>query len=118
MRRKPSPNWTCRSDGRPCEATPALTASGQPFAFRRALAEELVVLFEQLDDGCHIEVSKLFVHGLLEYIPCCADGRYRRDFAGRLHHVGEVLQEKLDWKMQLKIAAQHGFRITGEVSVP
>src|ERR1700704_1511256 len=37
------------------------------------LAKRLVVLLEQPADGCHIEVSELFVHGLLENIPCCAD---------------------------------------------
>ena len=57
------------------------------------LAKRLVVLLEQPADGCHIEVSELFVHGLLENIPCCADGRYRCVLAGRLYRVGEVLEE-------------------------
>jgi hypothetical protein len=45
-------------------------------------------------------------------------GCHRRISAGRLHRVIEVLHEKLDWKMRLKIAAQHRVRITGEVRTP
>ena len=52
----------------------------------------LVVLFEQLDDSCHVEVSTLLVKGLLEHIPRRADGRHRIISAGRLHRVVEILR--------------------------